>query len=120
LRILTLLIAISWFPQIYSQTPPASGSAGNAQRGEQLFVMLGCNQCHNNRAQGGNAGVRLAPRVLPFPVFQVLVRTPVNQMPPYTSKVVTDQGLSDIHAFLLTIPDPPSVGSIPLLNVQGR
>jgi hypothetical protein len=37
-------------------------------------------------------------------------------MVPYTTKVVTDQELADIYAFLLTIPAPPAVNTIPLLN----
>jgi mono/diheme cytochrome c family protein len=116
MRILTLFIAMSWFPQLHAQPSPNSGSAGDTTRGEQLFVSLGCYQCHNNRAQGGNAGARLAPPVLSFPAFRVLVRTPINQMPPYTATMASDQELADIHAYLATIPDPPSVDSIPLLN----
>jgi hypothetical protein len=37
-------------------------------------------------------------------------------MPPYTSKVVTEADLADIYAFLKTIPQPPSVKDIPLLQ----
>jgi hypothetical protein len=37
-------------------------------------------------------------------------------MPPYTAKVASDQDLADIYAFLLTIPAPPTVNTIPLLN----
>ena len=37
-------------------------------------------------------------------------------MPPYTTKMVTDQELADIYAFLLTIPAPPAVDSIPALR----
>jgi hypothetical protein len=35
-------------------------------------------------------------------------------MPPYTSKLVTDAQLADIHAFLTSIPHPAK--DIPLLN----
>jgi hypothetical protein len=35
-------------------------------------------------------------------------------MPPYTSKLVTDAQLVDIHAFLASIPPPAK--DIPLLN----
>jgi hypothetical protein len=37
-------------------------------------------------------------------------------MAPYTAKILTDQELADIYAFLLTIPAPPAVNTIPLLN----
>ena len=36
-------------------------------------------------------------------------------MPPYTAKVVSDQELADIYAFLLTIPTPPAANTIPIL-----
>ena len=43
-------------------------------------------------------------------------------MPPYTAKVVTDQDLADIYAFLLTIPQPPPIESVPIFseNEVGR
>ena len=37
-------------------------------------------------------------------------------MPPYTARIATDQELADIYAFLLTIPAPPAVNTIPMLN----
>jgi hypothetical protein len=36
-------------------------------------------------------------------------------MPPYTTKVLPDQDLADIYAFLLSVPPPPALDSIPLL-----
>jgi hypothetical protein len=37
-------------------------------------------------------------------------------MPPYTNKVISDQELADIYAFLKSIPATPSAKTIPLLN----
>jgi cytochrome c1 len=37
-------------------------------------------------------------------------------MPPYTEKVVTDQELADIYAFLKSLPEPSKAKDIPLLN----
>jgi hypothetical protein len=37
-------------------------------------------------------------------------------MPPYTEKVVSDQELADIFAYVQSIPKPPDVKTIPLLN----
>lgn len=109
MRKLTLFIVMACCSQLQAQT-------GNVERGTQLFMERGCYQCHNIAGQGGNAGVRLAPNLLPLPAFQVLVRTPVNQMPPYTAKMLSDAEVADIHAYLSTISQPPSPGSIPLLN----
>jgi mono/diheme cytochrome c family protein len=103
--------------------PPAPGAgaaaapAGNAANGKKLFVSNGCWQCHGYEGQGSGAtGPRLGPRPLPFPAFSRYVRKPTNQMPPYTTKVMTDGELADIYAFLQSLPAPPPVESIQLLK----
>lgn len=88
---------------------------GEAARGKQIFDKYGCYQCHDHDAKGG-AGARLAPNPLPFGVFSRYVRKPTGDMPPYTAKVVTEQDLTDIYAFLKGIPPPPAAKSLPLLN----
>jgi ubiquinol-cytochrome c reductase cytochrome c subunit len=83
--------------------------------GAKIFVNYGCYQCHGYAGQGG-AGARLAPKPIAFAAFTKYVRKPTQQMPPYTAKVVSDQELADIYAFLLTIPPPPDPNSIPLMK----
>ncbi len=92
--------------------------AGNVDSGKRLFVSAGCALCHNGEGQGGGPGPRLAPNpnMLAFKVFVQRARVPVNSMPPYTTKVLSDQQLADIYAFLQTIPRPPDVSTIPLLR----
>jgi cytochrome c len=102
-----------------AQTGPAVGPgspAGDSQRGKKLYVSYGCYECHGYEGQGGRAGARIAPGPIAFPAFSKYVRQPSRQMPPYTIKVATDQDLSDIYAFLRTIPRPPSAKSISILN----
>ena len=93
-----------------AQTP-----AGNAQNGQRIFESYGCYQCHGHDAHGG-AGARLAPNPIAFERFSRYVRRPTGEMPPYTAKVVSDRELTDIYAFLKTIPAPPPAKSIPILN----
>ena len=88
--------------------------AGNAENGKKIYSSYGCYQCHGYAAQGG-AGARLAPRPIAFAAFARYTRRPTGQMPPYTAKVVSDQELADIYAFLLTIPPPPAANTIPIL-----
>lgn len=92
--------------------------AGNAQDGKRLFVSAGCQFCHNGEGQGGGPGPRLAPNpnMLAFAAFVHQCREPSNQMPPYTSKVLSDAQLADIYAFLQSVPKPPEASSIPLLQ----
>ena len=101
--------------------PPAAANAqaapaGNAANGKKIFASYGCYECHGYVGQGGSAGARLAPRPIAFAAFVNYVRRPTNQMPPYTAKVVSDQELADIYAFLQSLPPPAAVKSIPQLN----
>jgi len=50
-----------------------------------------------------------------FAAFQKYVRRPLDQMPPYTSKVVSDQELADIYAYLTSISAAPAASTIPIL-----
>jgi mono/diheme cytochrome c family protein len=97
--------------------PAANAQAaptGSAENGKKIYSSYGCYQCHGYEAQGG-AGARLAPRPIAFAAFMRYIRRPTGQMPPYTAKVVSDQEVADIHAFLRSIPQPPAVNAIPIL-----
>ena len=106
---------------VTAQTPaPAAAPAaspGSADAGKKLFVSFGCYQCHGYEAQGSSAtGPRLGPRPIAFAALSRYVRQPTGQMPPYTTKVVSDADLANIYAFLQARPAPPPVQSIPLLK----
>ena len=122
MRSLLLLAATLMAPLLSAQAPAAPQASnaaaprGNAENGKKIFIAYGCYQCHNYTAAGGGAGPRLAPRPIPFPAFTKAIREPRDEMAPYTVKVASDQDLADIYAFLLTIPAPPAVNTIPLLN----
>jgi mono/diheme cytochrome c family protein len=92
-------------------------SSGNAENGKRLFVKYGCYECHGFQGQGSpGTGARLAPDPIPLAALMSYVRKPAGEMPPYSSKVVSDQDLADIHAFLRSQPHAPDVKSIPLLK----
>jgi mono/diheme cytochrome c family protein len=88
---------------------------GNVENGKRLYVKDGCYECHGYAGQGG-AGVPLAPRVMSAANLIKYVRHPAGAMPPYTNKVVSDAELTDIRAFLASLPAPPPLKSIPILN----
>ena len=114
-RLVTLGLALSaMIVTALAQTPAL---AGDAKNGRKLFASDGCYQCHGYEAQGATpTGPRLGPRPIAFAAFSKYVRQPTGQMPPYTSKIVTDAALADIYAFLQSLPAPPSVDSIPALH----
>lgn len=87
-----------------------------AEEGRKLFVSYGCYQCHGYEGQGGDAGPRIAPKPLPWAGFSRYVRSPAGQMPPYTTRILSDADLQKIHAYLQARPAPKPVGSIPLLQ----
>jgi ubiquinol-cytochrome c reductase cytochrome c subunit len=112
------LISVAMMASVLAaQTPPQStpAPAGNAENGKKLFLEKGCFQCHNTLGQGGD-GPRLAPRPIPYAAFTKELRQPRDQMPPYTAKIMPDKEIADIYAFLTSLPAPPEVNSIPLLN----
>jgi ubiquinol-cytochrome c reductase cytochrome c subunit len=103
-------------PMARAQGGGQRAPAGNADKGKQLFHNYGCWSCHGMEGQGGVAGPRIGPNPPVFAGFVAYVRKPVNQMPPFTDKVVSDADLADIYAFLQSRPQPKPVREIPLLN----
>jgi ubiquinol-cytochrome c reductase cytochrome c subunit len=95
---------------------PALSLAQNADNGKRLFVKDGCYQCHGYAGQGSIAGARLAPPVLNAQGMAKYIRRPAGAMPAFTDKVVSDQDVADIYAYLKTIPAPKPVKDIPLLQ----
>ena len=93
----------------------AAEPEGDAVRGKALFVQNGCYACHGYLGQGG-PGLRIAPNPPPAVVIAAYIRNPAGEMPPISAKLVNDQGVRDIHAYLASIPAPPKLADIPLLK----
>jgi mono/diheme cytochrome c family protein len=112
LLILTLVVAAA-----SAQTKGGPALTGNSDNGKRLFLKNGCYQCHGQAGQGGLAGARLAQIKLAQPAFIAYVRNPApGGMPPYRAKVMSDQELADVFAYIQTFPEPPASNSIPILN----
>jgi ubiquinol-cytochrome c reductase cytochrome c subunit len=99
---------------VSSALAQGSASSGNAENGRRIFFRDGCYQCHGWVAQGGT-GPHLTPPAIALPAMTAIVRKGVGGMPRYTSKVLSDSELADIHAYLETIKPPPPLSSITLL-----
>ncbi len=82
-----------------AQTP-----TGNAENGRKLFVRDGCWECHGYAAQGGRDGARLADTALSVAQLTRYVRKPTGAMPAYIDKVLSDQQLADIWAYVKSLP----------------
>jgi mono/diheme cytochrome c family protein len=92
--------------------------SGNVEAGRKIFTKDGCYECHGHEGQGAaqGAGPRIGPPLLSQEGFMKYVRQPAVQMPPYTSKVISDQELADIFAYLQSRPKATPSKDIPLLN----
>ena len=120
LALASTALAAAFATAVVSAQNPApantpSSTSGNAVTGKRLYTDYYCYACHGTEGQGGRDGARLAPNPPPFNSLLTYLRKPSGTMPGYSSKVVTDQELADIYAFLKTIPPPPSLKNIPLL-----
>jgi mono/diheme cytochrome c family protein len=91
-------------------------SAGNAEKGKTLFLKDGCYECHGYAGQGSRDGARIAATGLSAQAVIRYVRRPGGAMPAFTDKVLPDQELTDIYAYLKTLPAPKPSKDIPLLN----
>ena len=103
-------------PPAATTRPSAAADTTPAGTGAALYKKNGCYECHANEAQGGPQGPRLGPNPIPLPRFLAYVRNPAGDMPPFTAKVISDQDLEAIYAFLQSRPMPPPVKDIPLLQ----
>jgi ubiquinol-cytochrome c reductase cytochrome c subunit len=112
-NILALLVAMAGLmgTPVHAQSDVAA-----AEKGKAAFVQNGCWQCHGFLGQGGVAGAKLAPEPKPLEYYNVFVRYSNGPMPPYSEKVLSKQDLSDIHAYLKSIPKGLDYKSIPLLS----
>jgi mono/diheme cytochrome c family protein len=98
--------------RVAGQTPPS----GNATNGKQLFEKQNCYYCHGTAGQGGRDGARIAATALTVVQFTRYVRRPAGAMPAYTAKLVTDEQLADVYAYLKTLPAAQPPAQIPILD----
>jgi mono/diheme cytochrome c family protein len=111
--VLTALVAGLAFSSV------AASAEGSPEKGKEAFVKHGCFQCHGTVGQGSvntSGGKVLTNTALPLEAFQAFVRTTNRAMPPYSEKILPNEDLADIYAYLESIPKPVDYKTIPLLN----
>jgi mono/diheme cytochrome c family protein len=87
-------------------------------RGFKLYTEAGCWQCHGYQGSGSGNMPRLVP-TLPMAAFTHQLRDPRRVMPIYTAKVMPDQDVAAIYAYLQSQPKPKSGADIPAM-LQGQ
>jgi mono/diheme cytochrome c family protein len=100
----------------HADDAPPTGDPAN---GKRLYLADGCFECHGRAGQGGQfnyAVPALAQIALPVDSFIGFLREAPNDMPSFSSDVLSDKDAADIHAFLQSLPGPRPAKDIPLLN----
>ena len=109
-------LCVGAFATARAQDPPPSGDAA---RGKQIFLTIGCFTCHGRSGQGGaynGPAPILAHTMLPFDGFKGQLRNPADDMPAFSTAVLSDQDVADIYAFVESLPGAGSAKDHPILN----
>lgn len=97
---------------------PASGPVRepDPERGREVYVEKGCYACHGYDGQGGIAGPKIAPSPMPLEDLTLFIRNSgPTAMPAYSEKLISDDEIADVHAWLATRPSKRA-SDIPLLS----
>jgi mono/diheme cytochrome c family protein len=92
---------------------------GDAVNGKRLYLADGCFTCHGRSGQGGafnGPAPSLAKTEMPFDGFKAQLRDPANDMPAYSTAVLSDQEIADMYAFVQSLPAARSAKDILILN----
>lgn len=112
--VLALAASTSLRAQAAPQAKPQA--AGNADTGKRLYSEMTCFFCHGTAGQGGSAGARIALVQRSADAFIRYVRHPSGAMPAFSERILSDQQLTDIYAFLRAQAAPKAAKDIPLLS----
>jgi mono/diheme cytochrome c family protein len=114
-----LIVASIVLPLATTALAQETKPAGDPVNGKKLFLADGCYQCHGTFGQGGGrAGPKLAPNPIPAGLIMRQLRRPSNNMPIYTTKVLSDAQAGDIIVYLQSVKADKPSKDIPLLNVK--
>jgi mono/diheme cytochrome c family protein len=97
----------------------AEDAAGDAANGKLVYLKLRCFTCHGRAGQGGAFNYpapALAATELPVEAFQAFLREPANDMPAFSTAVLSDKEAADIWAWLHSLPGRKPAKDFPLLN----
>ena len=91
--------------------------AGDAKKGRDLYIKVGCFGCHGFDGQGGNAGPKIAPDPMPADALTTYLRNAAaTRMPPYDAKNLPDGDVVHIRAYLASLPKTGDWKKVPLLQ----
>jgi mono/diheme cytochrome c family protein len=102
-------------PPAWSQNEPA----GDVANGKRVYMAVGCFTCHGRVGQGGAFNYPAPPVAaleMPVEAFQAFLRQAPNDMPSYSTSILSDKDAADMLAFLRSLPGRKPVADFPLLK----
>lgn len=99
--------------------PAQNAASGDAANGKLIYLADGCFTCHGRAGQGGAMNYpapAIAKLEMPVESFVSFLRDAPNDMPAYSTEVLSDKEATDIHAFLQSLPGRKPAKEFPLLN----
>lgn len=97
----------------------AEDASGDAANGKLVYAKLRCFTCHGRAGQGGGFNYPVPPLAaleLPVEAFQAFLREPPNDMPAFSTAVLSDKDAADMWAWLHALPGRKPAKDFPLLN----
>jgi len=96
-----------------------NAGSGDVAKGKRVYLADGCFACHGRAGQGGAMNYpapAIAQVEMPVESFLAYLRNAPNDMPAYTTAVLSDKDATDIYAFLRSLPGRKPAKDFPLLN----
>lgn len=120
-NLVALLAAACVLGSFHSASADDDAPTGDVLNGKRLYLADGCFECHGRAGQGGNFNYptpALAQIELPEESFIAFIRQAPNDMPSFSTDVLSDKDAADIFAFLRSLPGAKSGKDIPALLNQ--
>src|ERR1051325_11273677 len=111
-----VVIILLALPAVAAGQSPQAAPNGNAENGKRLFLKQNCYYCHGTAGQGTRDGARIAQTALNLQGLMRYVRKPLGAMPAFTEKILSDQELTDIFAYLKSLPPAKAPKDIKILD----
>lgn len=96
-----------------------NAGSGDDANGKRIYLADGCFACHGSSGQGGAMNYPAPPIAqveMPLESFLAYLRDAPNDMPAYSTNVLSDKEAADIYAFLRSLPGRKPTKDFPLLN----
>lgn len=101
-QIMILLVAAASLPA--AATAADRSNAGAIQRGGAKYHDYGCVLCHGTVGQSSTFGTPPLDPQMPIEGLRYKLRNKSGMMPVFSEKILTEQDLADIHAFINRFP----------------